>query len=428
MNKTAILCVDDEEIVLSSLKRQLRRHFGNEHTIEVAQDGEEALEIVEELTDSQIELAVIISDYIMPGMKGDELLRRIHEMMPDTVTILLTGQANTDGVTNAVNNAKLYRYIAKPWDQTDLILTVTEALRSYKQDRMLEEHNTALQQVNQQLEQLNANLESQVAARTEELQQAYHNLKKLHERMEDDLALAREIQRGLLPPPRIQWPGLDVVCHSAPASEVGGDFYLYYSFDDSRFAVMVSDVAGKGVSAALLMASSLAHIDASLQQNFTPPERLAYLDIAISPYTKARRQNCALCYVEIEKLPNRSYTAHIVNAACIPPFIRRAAGGVEWPDVRGFALGLGLGATSGYQQISVNLSRNDLIILVSDGVVEARNADGEMYGFERLEASIASGPTISAIQMMAHIVFDVTRFMGNTEPDDDLTIQVTHVV
>jgi class 3 adenylate cyclase/FixJ family two-component response regulator len=155
MSNPTILCVDDEKIVLVSLKQQLRRLFGHDYAIETAESGDEALEIAEELFEDGIELPLIISDQIMPGMKGDELLAEVHALSPKTLTIMLTGQANVNAVGSAVNHANLYRYIAKPWEQADLGLTVTEAVRSYFQDKALDEQNDILQQLHRNLKQLN---------------------------------------------------------------------------------------------------------------------------------------------------------------------------------------------------------------------------------------------------------------------------------
>ncbi|MFC2053231.1 adenylate/guanylate cyclase domain-containing protein [Chloroflexota bacterium] len=157
--KAVILCVDDEKMVLVSLRQQLKRKFERRYILETAESGEEALEIVNQLLESNIDVPVIISDHIMPGMKGDELLKRIHELSPRTLKILLTGQANADAVGYVVNYANLYRYIAKPWDQTDLNLTVAEAIRSYFQDKKLEEQNKILQEKNQELEEFNISYE-----------------------------------------------------------------------------------------------------------------------------------------------------------------------------------------------------------------------------------------------------------------------------
>ena len=177
MDKPTIICVDDERVVLISLRDQLAQYLGNEYNIELAQSGEEALEIFEELREEEIDIPLIISDQIMPGMKGDELLVEIHTNYPKTLKILLTGQASADAVGNAVNCAKLYRYIAKPWDKTDLCLTVSEALRSYAQDKQLAEQNEALQKINTELALLNTSLEKKVIDRTAELAKAEAELR-----------------------------------------------------------------------------------------------------------------------------------------------------------------------------------------------------------------------------------------------------------
>ena len=158
MMAPVILCVDDERMVLDSLREQLRIQIDNNYPIETAESGSEALEIIKELQEDNLELGLIISDHIMPGMKGDELLIAVHERCPRTLKILLTGQADADAVGRAVNVAKLYRYISKPWDATDLAMTVKEALRSYLQDRLLEEQNKQLEEQNIALQQINDEL------------------------------------------------------------------------------------------------------------------------------------------------------------------------------------------------------------------------------------------------------------------------------
>ena len=146
-NEKAILCVDDEEIVLTSLERQLKTFFGDEYIIELAQNADDALEIYDELKEDGIELALVISDFIMPGMNGDKLLIKTHEILPDVKKILLTGQANLEGVTNIINHGALYRYIAKPWEENDLIMTVKEALKSYSQEQEIKFYTRHLEEL-----------------------------------------------------------------------------------------------------------------------------------------------------------------------------------------------------------------------------------------------------------------------------------------
>lgn len=137
MKEQAIICVDDDQIILSSLGEQLKRSFGKDYDIELVDSGIEALALFAELVADEIEIPLVISDRNMSGMSGDKLLIQLHCLYPQTLKILLTGQADADAVGNIVNAGALYRYIAKPWDQTDLILTVKEALRRYEQEQQL---------------------------------------------------------------------------------------------------------------------------------------------------------------------------------------------------------------------------------------------------------------------------------------------------
>ncbi|MBD2179759.1 response regulator [Planktothrix sp. FACHB-1355] len=178
MSKGAIICIDDERVVLVSLRDQLNNHLLSEFDIELAENGEEALEILAELQADDIEIPLIICDQIMPGIKGDELLIKIHSLYPKTLKIMLTGQASTEAVGNALNHANLYRYIGKPWDETDLCLTVTEAIRSYFQDKELIYKNQTLQKIRTELEELNASLEQKVVERTTELAKANAQLQQ----------------------------------------------------------------------------------------------------------------------------------------------------------------------------------------------------------------------------------------------------------
>jgi len=154
MSELAILLVDDEPMVLEGLSEELLRNFGQDYQIEAAESGEEALEIIAELQAGEIEIAAVVSDYLMPGMKGDELLSQIHDQYPNILKIMLTGHAGVDAVGNAVNSADLYRYLAKPWDATDLNLTLREALKKYQYIKLLEEQNAQLRESERRLTQI----------------------------------------------------------------------------------------------------------------------------------------------------------------------------------------------------------------------------------------------------------------------------------
>ncbi|SDX37042.1 PAS domain S-box-containing protein/diguanylate cyclase (GGDEF) domain-containing protein [Allochromatium warmingii] len=159
-----ILCIDDEETILDSLSMELSGRFAGVE-LELVQDNAEAEELARDLIAEGREIPVVVCDYIMPGRKGDAVLAAIHAIAPKARTVMLTGQSSLDGVTNAINRADLYRYIAKPWDRDDLILTLRGALESYVQDATIERQNAELKELNQGLEQ-------KVIERTAELQAA----------------------------------------------------------------------------------------------------------------------------------------------------------------------------------------------------------------------------------------------------------------
>ena len=210
MKKKVVLCVDDEKIVLKSLESQLVKLLAGEngdaignkklaldglenvldsslddkYDIELAESGEEAIEIITELHEESDSLALVISDYIMPQMKGDELLIKTSESFPDAKLIMLTGQADVEGISNVTNKSKLYRYIAKPWEKNDLLLTTKEALKSYEQDIRLREHNIILEQT--------------VKVRTKELNEKNEKLVQLNQEKNNFLGMVSHDLRNPL--------------------------------------------------------------------------------------------------------------------------------------------------------------------------------------------------------------------------------------
>lgn len=129
MSELAILCVDDEVIILDSLKEQLKRSFGDEYIYEVAESAEEAWEIIEELQEDDINMIVIVSDWLMPGTKGDEFLIQVHQKFPHFIKVMLTGQADEAALKNAQEEANLYACLHKPWTEQELRQIITSALQ-----------------------------------------------------------------------------------------------------------------------------------------------------------------------------------------------------------------------------------------------------------------------------------------------------------
>lgn len=128
MSKAAILCVDDEEIVLGTIKEQLRRRFGSRFHYETARSAEEAWDVIDAICEDGLELLVIVSDWLMPGMRGDEFLVQVHRRFPKVATVLLTGQADEQAIERARTQARLAACLHKPWSEDELARVVEAAL------------------------------------------------------------------------------------------------------------------------------------------------------------------------------------------------------------------------------------------------------------------------------------------------------------
>ncbi len=128
MPKNAILCVDDEKTVLTSLRKQLIKRFGSKYHYEIAENAEEAWEVIEDLNEEGIEILVIVSDWLMPGVKGDEFLIQVNRRFPKIVKVLLTGHADEEAVQHARKYAGLHRCLYKPWTEKDLVEAIKAGL------------------------------------------------------------------------------------------------------------------------------------------------------------------------------------------------------------------------------------------------------------------------------------------------------------
>jgi sigma-B regulation protein RsbU (phosphoserine phosphatase) len=236
--KPVILCVDDEKIVLNSLKAELKGHFSDKYMIETAESGDDALEVFSELSVDGYEIILVISDYIMPKMKGDDFLIALHQTAPHIVKILLTGQANLEGITNAVNHANLYRYLTKPWEKNDFLLTVEEAIKSYYKEKALEEKTV-------ELLNMNLMLEKKVEERTKALEIQTQNI-------QSSINYAKRIQQALLPTKeQITEIFPENFVFYQPKDIVSGDFYWVYAVNQYK-VVAVIDCTGHGVPGAFM--------------------------------------------------------------------------------------------------------------------------------------------------------------------------------
>jgi CheY-like chemotaxis protein len=126
MKKVAILCVDDEMIILESLKQQLVKNFNNTYLYEYAQDGEEALEVIDYFLAEGVDLLLVISDYQMPGMQGDQFATVLKQRLPGINIVMLTGQMPADIRDELLDKNVVLKVISKPWNEADIVAVVKQ--------------------------------------------------------------------------------------------------------------------------------------------------------------------------------------------------------------------------------------------------------------------------------------------------------------
>jgi len=132
MSHGVILCVDDEAMVLTALRTQFRKAFAKEYEIETAESAEEGLEILESLAEEGLQIVVIVSDWLMPGMRGDQFLIEAHQRFPKVIKIMLSGQADPAAIQRARDEANLLEFISKPWDGDAVVRSIRDALLHYE--------------------------------------------------------------------------------------------------------------------------------------------------------------------------------------------------------------------------------------------------------------------------------------------------------
>ena len=251
-------------------------------------------------------------------------------------------------------------------------------------------------------------------------------------RLEREMQVARSIQESLMPETVPSVPGLDIAGGSNPALEVGGDFFGYYRRESSDLGVAVGDVSGKGLPAALLMAVSVGILAAEANRTGEPGAVLDHINASLEYYTRRNRLNTALCYVMLSQEKRDGQTTCCVNAANaggISPLVRHADGRVEWLDVRGLPLGIANANETSYAPQRTELQSGDLLVLTSDGVIEAMNAARQIFSFERFEQAVAeSKPVSSAASVREEILSKMRTFGAGVSPHDDVTLVVIRVV
>jgi sigma-B regulation protein RsbU (phosphoserine phosphatase) len=236
------------------------------------------------------------------------------------------------------------------------------------------------------------------------------------QRLVKDMEFARTVQESFLPQRAPDVQSYRFSAHYTPALVVGGDFYDFINLDRERTGIVIGDVSGKGVSAALYMAKLGSDMRTLAFTEKGPAKALAKLNDLLVERSR-RGMFATLLYLELDARDGR---ITMTNAGHLPPMIRRADGEVSrLATAGGSPLGILAGMTFG-EETRV-LGRGDTVILYTDGIVEAMNAREELYGYDRLEALVrktSSDPLI----MKTAIIEDVNRFTGLSPQHDDMTL------
>lgn len=244
---------------------------------------------------------------------------------------------------------------------------------------------------------------------------------KMHEQMlvqqalQRDLELARKMQRGLLPMKPPQLPGYFFFEYYQAARQIGGDYYDYVMLPGGRFAVILGDVAGKGVAAALLMARLSADVRFSLASESDLAKAIQQINEGFAHHDWQDRFVTMIAAIVNPK----SHELTIVNAGHMAPILRSHTGDIEELGEEEAGLPLGVAAGFEYQSLTRVLQPGDTVTLFTDGFSEAMNPERELYGLERLKSQISS-PAVSVAEVGKHILDDVRTFVDSYAQSDDM--------
>jgi sigma-B regulation protein RsbU (phosphoserine phosphatase) len=256
-----------------------------------------------------------------------------------------------------------------------------------------------------------------IAIENARLYQAVHRQER---QLERDIAMAREVQLRLLPPTAPEMPNAEMAVRFLPARAIGGDLYDFLDYGPGQTAIVLGDVSGKAAPAALFAALVSGIMRSAAQQQPAPAQMLATLNDAIQE-RKLESQYVTMLFA-LWNDENR--TLRVANSGAVQPVFCRA-GASETVHAEGFPLGMFSDVT--YDELTVATKPGDVVIFVSDGILDAENAEDEMYGQERLSSLLCSQREHSAQEIADAILADVSRFLGEQDRFDDETIIVLKV-
>jgi len=366
------------------MKQYFRRKIRNgEYEFYFAHNGLEALAILYNNPDIEI----ILSDINMPEMDGLTLLAKVNEMRnPALRVIMVSAYGDMKNIRQAMNNGA-FDFATKPIDMEDLNRTIEKAI-----------------------EQINFVHESQ----------------KEHTQLESlkrDLTTARDIQQYILPQVFPPFPEdsdkLDIYASMEAAKDIGGDFYDFFRIDDERIALVIADVCGKGIPAALFMAVSRTMIRAKGSQCDNASECITETNRLLAAYS------VDYMFVTVFYAIYNMRTGHITycNAGHNPPHLLRADGTIE-ELTQSKNIIVGAFDDIEYKEDTLQLEHGDTLVMYTDGVTEAINSQNEEFGTKRLDSILGRQGDSTCQQVIESIKAGIKEFVVDAEQSDDITMLV----
>ena len=379
-----ILSVDDELPLQTLIKQYFRRKIrSGEYEFLFAQNGKEALELLTQHPDIEI----ILSDINMPEMDGLTLLSRIHEMgNPAQRVIMVSAYGDMENIRQAMNNGA-FDFATKPIDMEDLGLTIEKAIDQIEYVHKSEQEHNQL------------------------------------ETLKSDLAVARDLQQYILPQTFPPFPEacdkIDIAASMNAARNIGGDFYDFFRLDKDRIALVIADVCGKGIPAALFMAVSQTIIRSKGTADASAAECMQESNNLLSAYSVDAMFVTVFYAIYDMNTGLLSYS----NAGHTYPRLVRSDGSTEQVPPTNCPP-LGLFGNALYKEDSIQLNHGDTLFMYTDGVNEAKNPDREELGDERLNDILTGSKDRNCQEVIEAVNRGIADFVRGAEQSDDITMLV----
>ena len=379
-----ILSVDDEAPIELLLKQFFRRKIrSGDYEFFFARNGVEALAVLDEHPDIEI----ILCDINMPEMDGLTLLAKLNERRnPAMRVIMVSAYGDMRNIRLAMNNGA-FDFATKPIDMDDLALTIEKAIGQI-------DYVHASQKEHRQLESL-----------------------------QKDLALASEIQQYFLPSTFPPFPEdcdkLEIYASMEAAKDIGGDFYDFFRIDDDHIGLVIADVCGKGIPAALFMAVSQTILRTKAVSSVSVAECLTETNRLLADYS------VEYMFVTTFYAIYNTKTGHVnyCNAGHNVPYVLRTDGTIEQlPKSSNMMVGAFKEVT--YQEDSLQLGHGDTLVMYTDGVTEAMNRNDKAFGNKRLEFLLGGLSGLSCQQIVETVKMGISCFVDGAEQSDDMTMLV----